>query len=265
MPLLDHIGAAKQHTVNISGLLAKPSDRFQRNREKIKAVLRFLRTSIYSTPPILGEVMGIKAPSGISQTLRLMEKKSLIRRHTFPGTQTLWGITAVGQEAAMQNGDEPINVVFNTSKVSLRNLEHYLSIQLIRARAEKQNWSDFIYCDRRALDQTRTDETINEPQRPDLLATDLSGRRVAIESERTLKRLQRYKESVIPGHVRRLNAEEYQYIVWVCQDIESEKALRRLLASALQELSNENALHLELTTPNVKTFNVTNLASWPKF
>jgi hypothetical protein len=247
-------------------------ERTERNQEKTMRVLRFLRESIYTTAPILGQLLGLTSRIAIYKTLRALEKKSLVRHQEFEGPTgtpstnfTLWGITAVGQEAALQDGDERTNVVFNSGKISLKNLPHYLSIQRIRVLAERENWTNFIYCDRRALDQTKTDDTINQPQRPDLLATDPSGRRVAIESERTLKRIPLYKDHVLPGHVRRINADEYQYVVWVCQQPQKEKTLRHLLTTAIRELSEEKALHLEKTTPGIKTFNVTNLTTWPKF
>src|SRR5579883_3228335 len=91
-----------------------------RNREKTLRVLRFLRTSIYSTADLLGEVMGVSSRNGIHKTLVSMESKQLLRRQTFrefTGDFTLWGITPAGQEACLQNGEEPVSIFFNTAKV----------------------------------------------------------------------------------------------------------------------------------------------------
>lgn len=198
-------------------------------------VLRFLRTSIYSTADLLGEVMDLKARTGIHRTLLSMEQKQLIRRHTYPefgGSLTLWGITPTGQELSIQNGDEPLSIFFNPSKVSLSRLQHYLCLQKIRIRAEAAGWRKVIYCDRPSVykgSAAQNQDTINEDIRPDLLATHPQGRIVAIEYERSLKWTPRYKQHVIPGHVRRLNAGEYAQVVWVCRNHDDEGRLRATL------------------------------------
>ena len=70
-----------------------------RRREKTMLVLRFLRTTIYSTSEILGHVMGIQTRSPIHRTLKAIERLKLIQsvcNDNFGGV-TLWGITAAGQ------------------------------------------------------------------------------------------------------------------------------------------------------------------------
>ncbi len=243
----------------------------ERNQEKALKVLRFLRTSIYSTAELLGEVMNVKARTGIHRTLFNMEQKQLIRRHSyqeFGGNLTLWGITPTGQEVSIQNGDEPLSIFFNPSKVSLPRLQHYLCLQKIRVRAEAAGWSNVVYCDRPSVykgSAAQSQDTINEHIRPDLLATHPQGRIVAIEYERSLKWTPRYKEHVIPGHVRRLNAGEYAQVVWVCPDQNDENQLRAILLNAVKQLKDDNDFHLERTSKDYKTFVVTNIDCWPNF
>lgn len=249
-------------------LLSREQTR-ERNREKTLRVLRFLRTSIYSTPELLGEVMGVKSRNGIFETLQGMEKKQLLRHQTFEeftGIFTLWGITPAGQEACLRDGEEPVNVFFNTAKVSSAQLQHYLSIQQIRIRAEVAGWRDFIYCDRRKVftgETAHTSDIINEKIRPDLLAVTPQNRKVAIECERLMKWTPRYKEHVIPGHIRRLNAAEYDQVIWVCLTPDKEEKLKAILAAALRELKDDRQLNLERTSKEFKTFAVTNITSWP--
>jgi len=245
-------------------------ERQQRNQEKTLRILRFLRTSIYSTSALLGEVMGVKARSAIFETLKQMEKKSLIRHetfHEFTGPFTLWGITPAGQQACLQDGEEPVHVFFNTSKVSLARLQHYLSVQEIRIRGEAAGWRDFVYCDRRQVQKPGDEKTdkSKEEIRPDLLALSPQKRNVAIESERLMKWTPRYKEHVIPSHVRRLNADEYEQVIWVCRTKVEEEKLRTILTNAVKELREENQLFLEKTSKDFRTFNVTSMESWPKF
>src|SRR5205809_3220283 len=231
----------------------------ERNRQKTLTVLRFLRTSIYSTAELLGEVMGIKSPSAIFETLQGMEGKQLVRHHTFrefTGTRTLWGITPNGQEVSLQECEEPIAVFFNPAKVSLARLQHYLCLQQIRIRAEAAGWTNVIYCDRPSVykgNGWHNQDTINEEIRPDLLATHPQHRIVAIEYERLLKWTPRYKEHVIPGHIRRLNAGEYTQVVWVCPDQTNEERLRAILLSAVKELRDDYQFHLERTSKDYKT------------
>ena len=249
-------------------LLTRQENR-QRNREKVLKVLRFLRTSIYSTAELLGELMALKARTGIHRTLFNMERKQLIRRHTYPefgGHLTLWGITPNGQELSIQNGDEPLSIFFNPSKVSLPLLQHYLGLQKIRIRAEAAGWRNVIYCDRPSVykgSAAQNQDTINEKIRPDLLAIHPQGRIVAIEYERSLKWTPRYKQHVIPGHVRRLNAGEYAQVAWICRNRDHEERLRAILLNAVKQLKDDNDFHLERTGKDYKTFIVTNIDCWP--
>jgi len=243
----------------------------ERNQEKALKVLRFLRTSIYSTAELLGEVMGVKSREGVHKSLLNMERKQLIRRQTlqeFSGALTLWGITPAGQEACLLNGEEPIATFFNSAKISLARLQHYLHLQRIRIRAEAAGWSNIIYCDRPSVykgNGWHSQDTINEEIRPDLLATHPHSRIVAIEYERSLKWTPRYKEHVIPGHVRRLNAEEYAQVIWVCREQNDEQRLRAIILAAVKQLRDDNQFYLERTSKDYKTFVVTNLNSWPNF
>lgn len=243
----------------------------ERNQEKALKVLRFLRTSIYSTTDLLGEVMCVPSSKGIRKTLLNMEQKQLIRRHTyhqFGGNLTLWGITATGQQVARQSGEDAICGSFSPSKVSFPRLQHYLGLQKIRIRAEAAGWTHVIYCDRPSLykaNDRHNQDTINEEIRPDLLATHPQARTVAVEYERSLKWTPRYKEHVIPGHVRRRNAGEYAQVVWVCPDPQGEDQLRAILLHAVNQLTNDNDFHLERTSDQYKTLVVTNIACWPNF
>lgn len=243
----------------------------ERNRQKTLKVLRFLRTSIYSTAELLGEVMGVKSREGVHKTLLNMERKQFIRRQTlqeFSGALTVWGITPSGQEACLLNGEEPIATFFNSAKISLARLQHYLHLQRIRIRAEAAGWTNVIYCDRPSVykgNGWRSQDTINEEIRPDLLATHPQNRTVAIEYERLLKWVPRYREHVIPGHIRRINAAEYVQVIWVCPSQDDEQRLRAIISTAVKQLRDDNQLYLERTSKDYKTFVVTTINSWPNF
>src|SRR5205823_1281114 len=72
------------------------ADAYDQSQRKARAVLSFLRVPLYSTVPILAQVMGVKHRPTIHTTLVRMENAGLIRRATLPyglSGITLWGIT----------------------------------------------------------------------------------------------------------------------------------------------------------------------------
>jgi hypothetical protein len=176
---------------------------------------------------------------------------------------TLWGITSEGQQLATPSGEEISPLTFNISKVSVSRLDHYLSLQQIRITGERFGWTEFIYCDR----ETRANPDKAESKynvRPDLTALDPHGRRVAIECELSLKSPARYKDNIIPGHIRHINAEEYDYVLWITKTPEDQQTLHQSLTSRIQELREIERLHLTRTFVDYKMFQFANLDTWLK-
>jgi hypothetical protein len=177
---------------------------------------------------------------------------------------TLWGITQAGQDAAAdQLGLDERTVYFNPARINFRNLGHHLGIQKIHVRADKASWSDFVYCDRVANKNPKG----KLPIRPDLTARDPLGRTVALEYESSLKNPVRYEEEVLPRHIERMNAEDYDHVVWICDTAKKEETLRGHLRNALEKLSKQPHLCLRRTyfAGQPKAFRVTSLALWPNF
>jgi hypothetical protein len=239
---------------------------YEQSRRKTLDVLTFLRTSIYSTQPLLGQILRIKDRAHIHTSLVRIERSGLIRRafiRTALSNLTLWGITAEGQQLATLPGEEVSPLTFNISKVSVSRLEHYLSLQQIRITGEIFGWTDFVYCDREAkANPTKAESKYNV--RPDLTAFDPRGRTVAIECELSLKSPARYKDNIIPGHIRHLNAEEYDYVLWITKTPEDQQTLHHSLTARIQELQQEQRLHLSRTFTDYKMFQFANLQTWLK-
>jgi DNA-binding MarR family transcriptional regulator len=221
---------------------------------------------VYSTEPLLGQVMRIKHRSTVHNALVRLEQAGLIRRapiRTAMASVTLWGITSEGQQLATPSGEEISPLTFNISKVSVSRLDHYLSLQQIRITGERFGWTEFIYCDR----ETRANPDKAESKynvRPDLTALDPHGRRVAIECELSLKSPARYKDNIIPGHIRHINAEEYDYVLWITKTPEDQQTLHQSLTSRIQELREIERLHLTRTFVDYKMFQFANLDTWLK-
>jgi hypothetical protein len=239
---------------------------YEQSRRKTRDVLSFLRTSIYSTEPLLGQILRIKDRAHIHTSLVRMEQSGLIRRASIRAamsTITLWGITAEGQQLSTPPGEDPSPLTFNTSKISIARLEHYLSLQQIRITGERFGWTNFVYCDReRRQNVAKAESKYNV--RPDLTALDLQGRKVAIECELSLKNPARYKDNIIPGHIRHLNSEEYDYVLWITDTPEAQETLHQSLTARIQELKQEQRLHLSRTFTAYKMFQFSNFQTWLK-
>jgi hypothetical protein len=239
---------------------------YEQSHRKTRDVLSFLRTSVYSTELLLGQVMRIKHRSTVHNTLVRLEQAGLIRRAPIRSAMafiTLWGITSEGQQLATPSGEEISPLTFNISKVSVSRLEHYLSLQQIRITGERFGWTEFVYCDR----ETRANPDKAESKynvRPDLTALDPHGRRVAIECELSLKSPARYKDNIIPGHIRHINAEEYDYVLWITKTPEDQQTLHQSLTARIQELREIERLHLTRTFVDYKMFQFANLDTWLK-
>lgn len=246
--------------------LLSRQDAYEQNRRKTRDVLSFLRTSIYSTESLLAQVMHIKDRTNTHRSLLHLEQAGLIRRapiRTAMTNLTLWGITAEGQQLATLPGEEASLLTFNISKVSVSRLEHYLSLQQIRIAGENSGWTEFVYCDREAKAKpTKAESKYNV--RPDLTAIDPQGRGVAIECELSLKSPARYKDNIIPGHIRHINADEYAYVLWITKTPDDQETLYQSLTARIQELMREQRLHLSRTFNDYKMFQFANLETWPK-
>jgi hypothetical protein len=239
---------------------------YEQSQRKIRDVLVFLRTSIYSIEPLLGQLLRIKDRAHIHTSLVRIERSGFIRRariHTALSTVTFWGITAEGQTFITPPGEDVSPLTFNTSKISIARLDHYLSIQQIRITGELCGWTRFSYCDReRRSNISKPESKYNV--RPDLAAVDPQGRRVAIECELSLKSPARYKDNIIPGHIRHLNSDVYDYVLWITKTPEDQQTLHQSLAARIGELKQEQRLHLSRTFSDYKMFQFANLQTWLK-
>lgn len=247
-----------------------------RKREKAMLVLRFLRTSIYSTAELLGQVMGVRDRVAIYRTLKALEKQGVLAQTRLDAFSTdrvnftLWGITKAGQEACVFDGEDPNTIVFNPSKISGANLKHYLMLQQIRITGERGGWSNFDYCDRHGRSkEIRKNDVANHDIRPDLVAltpgTAGAGKklRAAIEAERSIKSSFRYKEQILPSHVRNLNAGVYDFVVYVCPTAEQAEHLRQTIKRVYDELRGNGKWYLTPSPYGVRRIQFISIDMWP--
>jgi len=227
-------------------------------------ILRFLRITIYSTADLLRQVIGVKDRSTIHATLKSLERAKLIQSLRIEdfGGRTLWGITAAGQQYCLQDGDEEIAKFFNPRHITLSTLAHYLDIQKVHIALQRATWNDFLYPDKMPRPYLKGGQLAPENQyniRPDLLAASPDGIRAAIEMERFVKTEKRYEEHVIPGHVRRLNAREYDFVLWIGRTPEQQQTLETAIKKVIQRLREKQKLYLEVRPTTYKIFQFNNL------
>lgn len=227
-------------------------------------VLRFLRTTIYSTSEILGSVMGVTTRSPIHRTLKTMERSNLIQsaRSDNSGGKTLWGITAAGQRYCLQDGDEEIAKYFNPAKISSSTLIHYLDIQRVHITLQKAGWKGFMYPDKLPRPHLKGGKLASENQfitRPDLLAVNPDQVPAAIEMERFVKTQKRYVEQIIPGHIRKLNAGEYSFVLWIARTPQQQQTLEDVIRKSVQRLREKQKFYLEPRSTPYKIFQFNNL------
>lgn len=254
-------------------VLLTVEERKVRQEVKQRVVLRFLRTSIYSSSDILGEVLELKSPSSVSRSLAAIERRELIKRHTFHvlnGRMTLWGITAHGQAMAAEPQEDIVSHTFEPSKVGLATLQHTLDLQRLEVRADKAGWRGWQSCDRgpiRVLTLAKGNKRDGPStgSRPDAIAITPDEVCVSIELERTIKTPRRYRDQIIPSHLQRINAGDCQYVVWVLNDADQLDRLQRILRTAAKELQAKGRFHLQPERVAGKIFRFTTMQDWPAY
>ena len=82
--------------------------------------------------------------------------------------------------------------------------------------------------------------------------------------ERFVKAEKRYEQHVIPGHVRKLNAREYDFVLWIARDANHQQTLEATIRQVVQKLRESQKFYLEVRATNYSIFQFANLESWGK-
>lgn len=208
-------------------LLSNVDDRNKRQQEKQRQILRFLRQHLWSTQAILQEVMHLQTRQSAHKSLKKMAEIGLIKSHAYKalgGDMTIWGITAHGQVMAFDvNGEAVIKAYFEPAKISEQNVRHQLELQKIRLVAESNGWSHW-------QDGDRLGSLDKNAKRPDGIAKNKSGAKVAIECERSFKTVKRY-EQILLNYLKSIRANQVSGVVWVCPTEEFKVRLEILIKS----------------------------------
>ena len=177
-------------------LIHDPKVRQKIHLEKQAKILQWLKTEIYSSGSLLGQVMGVHSRQAIHKALSRMQDDGLIRSglvRTIEGRQALWGITEHGQVMAFDptQEKEPSAKVFQLGAISVLRLQHTLTLQAMKLEGLARGWTGWRNCDREVRLKGRNDR---QKHRADVIAVHPAGCIIAIELELTFKSAKRYAE-----------------------------------------------------------------------
>ena len=196
--------------------------------EKRKLILRFLREEIWSDTANLSMLLDVKSIAA-TRTLKKLVEEELIRSHALPtmgGQIILFGITAHGQALAAETGEDILDKVFIPSRVAPTYARHTLDIQILRIRAERAGWTQWVNAD-------RIEKWVTGKMRPDAYAVSPDGRRFGIECERTIKSPKRYID-ILSGWLQAIRRGDVSHVVWASPDEKIRDRLKQIVMGISQ-------------------------------
>lgn len=201
--------------------LLPPVERAARVALKLRTVLRFLRTEIFSSRQVLQELLGLSQDATLT-TMAGYERQGLVLRGVVlkDGVlRHLYGITLDGQMAALDEGEDFIDRWFRPSSVGVSTLNHTLHLQMARVRAERAGWTNW-------RNASSLGKIIASDPFPDALVDDPSGECFAVEMELTTKSSARY-EQILYARMVAVKARKFDCVVWIGYDATHAAALER--------------------------------------
>jgi DNA-binding MarR family transcriptional regulator len=204
-----------------------PSERAERNFEKRRRVLAFLRREIWTTAPVLRLLLdadGMVATQDVmSRLLRSLEREGLIVKEQVL-TKNVVGITLSGQAAASEILDEEfVSRAYEKGRVSFATIPHREALHRSYILLAKAGWHTWQFPDRAAPEEKSTGK-----YRPGAISTSPDGTRVALEIELSVKTRKRYSD-VVAGHLANISAGDYSRVVYLTQFESHRKAIENLI------------------------------------
>lgn len=232
-------------------LLSTTAERRDRNREKIRILLNFLKEETYSDYSRLKFLFGFKHHKSLYTLLDKVTKMGLIQKHVIESHTmklAIWGITNDGLAVVLTPEDETLPARFEPYRLTGWTLDHHLDNQLARLILEKKGATGWINGDRQNfLSRYKT------KHRPDGLITLPDGKVVAIETERRLKTKARY-QSIMASHLIARTEKHWSYVFYVVPDEQKKRALMMHFDSIKHVIVNGNPAELEARHRNIFRF-----------
>lgn len=232
-------------------LLATHCERQERNHEKIRILLNFLKEETYSDYQTLRFLFGFKHHKSLYDLLEKVTKMGLIQKHVIESRTTklsLWGITNDGLAVVLTPEDKTFPSRFEPSRLTGWTLEHHLDNQQARLIIEKKGATGWINGDRSTfLNQYQT------KHRPDGLITLPNSKVIAVETERRIKTKARY-QSIMASHLMARTNKHWLYVFYITPDDQKKRALMLLFDSIKHVIVNNQQVTLEERHRNVFRF-----------
>lgn len=234
-------------------LISDKKENIKRKKEKILAILNFLKEETYSDKDTLMKVLGLSKNSfsGFYRLVQHIVEIGFIQKYNFNapgGVITLWGITMDGIAMVLQPDDIVLPSVFEPTRLTGWSMQHHLLNQKIRLALEAAGTTDWMNCDRKKFLVQ-----FDVKHRPDGLATLPSGQRIAIETERNLKTKARYQE-IMKSHLMARKAGKWFFVYYVTPDDQKKLALTKLFSSITYLTFSGRPIQLEQEHRNVFRF-----------
>lgn len=228
-------------------------ERRERQLAKHERVMEFLLEEVWSGFEIFERLLGV-SPSATLKTLNALERIGFIRRHRVPELRlSIWGISAHGlvmTRYGKSRQPQLFRHYFEPSKLKVTCVPHALALHRARLSAETANW---VWTTGALLE-------IKHLVQPDAQVVDPSGRRIAVEIERTIKTQKRYAV-IIANYLHQIKAGELDLVHYVCPDAILAQRLARLFGDIKAvPIWNEK---VPLNERHRARFQVFPLQTWP--
>jgi len=177
---------------------------------KRRVLLAFLASGeVYTTLSIAAELLQSSERTALRLLQKLAEEKLIkvdenVMSHS---SLKLYGISAHGM--AMTESAHPSAKPFALNRTNPNSVPHHTNCQLIRIRAERAGWTDFV-----PGKLLMVNNSARLKKLPDFLMTRPDGRRVAGELEHWVKSRKRMVD-IISAHLVQIVAKEYDLVYYM--------------------------------------------------
>ncbi|CAH1237649.1 Mobilization protein (plasmid) [Vibrio harveyi] len=212
----------------MSVLIANKAERDKRNYEKMALVVQFLKQETYSDINNLILLLGYKVRRPLDRLLNKLIALGYVSKHVFEfqtGKISIWGITDLGLTQNIRDINEDFRP-FEPSKVKFITLEHKLMNQKVQIYLEQNGWTGW-----RNADQYSFRTQYDVEHRPDAIMVAPNGFTIAIETERTLKHVSRYR-SIFKSHILAKQKGYWSAVFYIVPD----DNVRRLLEKRFDKI-----------------------------
>lgn len=223
-------------------LISDKVERDRRSQEKVITLLMFLKQETYSNFSVIKYLFEFKSDRPLYRLLAKVEMLGLIQKHVHSmraGKISIWGITQEGLATVILKGDNVFPPRFEPSKLKGWTLDHHLDNQLVYLSLTKQGCTDWINGDRNTFS-----DQFKVKHRPDGVITLPNGKRIAIETERSLKTKARYQQ-IIASHLKARTENLWFYVFYIVPDEQKKCALMLLFNSIKYVVENGQHVVLE--------------------